>query len=141
MSLEPGAPPRPARVVIIDDDEDFRCFAEVLLGQHDHFVVVGSAADGADGISLVNRLNPDVVLLDLQMPVLDGITALPLIRRRVPTARIVVVSAFPDLVTLVDLLAQGADLYLDKARAWEELIPALLASGPADSTTSAASTP
>ena len=127
MTLEPRVPPRPARVVIIDDDEDFRLFLEVMLQEDGRFSVVGMAGDGAEGVSLVGRLEPDVIVLDLQMPVLDGMSALPLLRRRVPQARIVVVSAFPDLVTLMDLLDRGADLYLDKSRAWEEFIPALLA--------------
>lgn len=127
MTLEPRVSPRPARVVIIDDDEDFRAFLEVMLDEDDRFAVVGTAGDGAEGVSLAARLLPDVIVLDLQMPVLDGMAALPMLRRRVPEARIVVVSAFPDLVTLMDLLDRGADLYLDKSRAWEEFIPALLA--------------
>ncbi|HEX9530844.1 MAG TPA: response regulator transcription factor [Acidimicrobiales bacterium] len=118
MALEWHGSDRAARVVVIDDDEDFRLFVETMLQAIDGFTVVG-------------RTRPDIVVLDLQMPVVDGMTALPELRRLVPEARIVVVSAFPDLVTLIDVLDRGADLYLDKGRAWEEIVPALIAAAEA----------
>lgn len=135
MTLHEHESSAPARVVVIDDDEDFRDFIELMLEEDDRFTVVGTAADGAEGVTLTDRLEPDVIVLDLQMPVLDGMQALPLLRRRAPDARIVVVSAFPDLVTLMDVLDRGADLYLDKGRAWEEVVPALVAAGPGEITT------
>jgi len=127
MALEWHGSDRAARVVVIDDDEDFRLFVETMLQAIDGFTVVGTAGDGAEGAAVVGRTRPDIVVLDLQMPVVDGMTARPELRRLVPEARIVVVSAFPDLVTLIDVLDRGADLYLDKGRAYEEIVPALLA--------------
>ena len=113
------------RVVVIDDDEDMRSLIEILIAVGGRFRVVGTGADGHEGVAVATRLQPDVVILDLEMPHLDGLGAIPLIRERVPNAVIVVFSAFPDPYTLLDVLELGADAYLDKAGAWQQLVEAL----------------
>ena len=83
----------PVRAVVIDDTRDIRELLSIVLtrrGMH----VVGEAGDGREGVDVVRSERPDVVLLDLAMPVMDGIEALPLIRALVPDARIIVLSAF-----------------------------------------------
>src|SRR5438552_1811829 len=125
----PEAGPRPdggrARVVVVDDDPDVQDLLEFMFEVDERFVVVGFAPDANTAVSLVERERPDAVVLDLQLPGMDGLTALPLIRRRAPEARIVVFSAFPDPFTLVDVLQLGADGYLNKTATWLELIPTL----------------
>jgi signal transduction histidine kinase/CheY-like chemotaxis protein len=101
------------RVVIIDDTDDLRDllrFALVRAGMN----VVAEAGDGAAGIDAVRRERPDVVLLDLSMPVMDGMTALPRIRALVPDARIIVFSGFGASQLSARALAGGADDYLQK---------------------------
>lgn len=113
------------RVVIVDDDADVRSLLEVVFEVDGRFEVVGTAIDGAQGVALVERAQPDVVVLDLRLPVMDGLTAIPLLRRCAPHARIVVFSAFPDPFTLLDVLRRGADSYIDKAMAWSDLVPTI----------------
>jgi len=114
-----------ARVVLVDDDHDVQDLLEFMLEVDGRFQVVGRASDGAGAVALVERLRPDAVVLDLQLPGMGGLTALPLIRTRVPEARIVVFSAFPDPYTMVDVLQLGADGYLNKGATWLELVPTL----------------
>ena len=123
----PGADGEPVRVVVVDDDHDVQDLLEFMFEVDGRFQVVGRAGDGAEALSLVEQLRPDAVVLDLQLPGMGGLTALPLIRRRAPATRIVVFSAFPDPYTLVDVLQLGADGYLDKGTTWQELVPTLAA--------------
>lgn len=78
------------RVVVIDDEYGARVQVELALLNHPSIALVGSATNGMRGAELVERLQPDVVVLDLSMPVMDGYEALPLIRALAPSARVVV---------------------------------------------------
>ena len=113
------------RVLLVDDDEELRDLLELMLVEDGRFCVAGHASDGREALRLADRHHPDVVVLDLQMPGMDGLTALPGLRARLPHARIVVLSAFPDPITLADTVELGVDGYLDKSRSWCELIPTL----------------
>ena len=112
-------------VLLVDDDSDVRGLLEVMLGDDHHFSVVGHARDGAEALRLADLARPQVIVLDLHMPGMDGYAALPRLRAMLPDARIVVVSAFPDPYTLMDAVRRGADGYIDKSRAWSELLPTL----------------
>lgn len=118
--------PRPLRVLLVDDDVEVRDLLEVVLDGDDRFDVVGQAADGAEALRLAESCRPDVVVIDLLMPGMDGFAALPHLRRVLPESRIVVVSAFPDPYTLLDAVKLGADGYIDKSRVWCELVPTLV---------------
>jgi DNA-binding NarL/FixJ family response regulator len=124
---DPGvAPePHPHRIVIVEDDEEVRSLIELMIEHDERFAVVGIAADGHAGVSLASELRPDAVILDLELPGVAGLDAVGLIGMRSPESRIVVFSAFPDPITLIDVLRLGADAYLDKATAWAELLPTL----------------
>ena len=76
------------RVLVVDDAANLRELLTILLDVEDDFEVVGAAADGAQAIDMAVRLKPDIVLLDLAMPVMDGLQALPHLRAAVPHARI-----------------------------------------------------
>jgi two-component system, chemotaxis family, chemotaxis protein CheY len=103
---------RPVRAVIIDDTRDIRDLLSTVLARSG-VDVVGQAGDGQAGVDLVRAERPDVVLLDLAMPVMDGVEALPIIRALVPEARIIVLSAFTGAVR-EQVLEGGADGYLVK---------------------------
>lgn len=114
------------RVLLVDDDPVTRSLLELMLDKDGRFGVVAHASDGAEAVRLAKQERPDVVILDLQMPGMDGLTALPLLRRCLPEARIVVMSAFPDPLTLADAMGQGVDGYIDKGRSGCELLPTLV---------------
>lgn len=122
---EISSPSPRLRVLLVDDDVEVRGLLEVVLDGDGRFDVVGQAGNGAEALELAMDLQPDVVVLDLMMPWVDGFAALPRLRASLPTARIVVVSAFPDPYTLLDSIKLGADGYIDKSRVWCELVPTL----------------
>jgi DNA-binding NarL/FixJ family response regulator len=103
---------RPVRAVVIDDTSDLRELMSIVLTRSG-MEVVGQAGDGRTGVDVVRAERPDVVLLDLAMPVMDGVEALPLIRELVPDAQIIVLSAFAGAVK-EQILDRGADGYLVK---------------------------
>jgi signal transduction histidine kinase len=103
----------PMRVVVVDDTADLRDLLRLALTRGG-FDVVGEAGDGREGIEVVARHRPDVVLLDLAMPVMDGIEALPRIRARCPEATIVVLSGFGAQQMSARALEAGADGYVQK---------------------------
>ena len=113
------------RVVVVDDDEDLRTLIEVMIDQDSRFRLVGAAQDGVEAVSLVARLQPDAVVINVRLPGLDGIDALPLLRRRSAKSKIVAYSAFADPWTLAAVLQAGADSYLDVSATWSELLPTL----------------
>jgi len=103
----------PIRVVIIDDTEDLRQLLRIAL-ERGGIEVIGEAGDGRAGIEVVRADPPDVVLLDLSMPVMDGLEALPHLRKFAPEARIVVLSGFDATQMAERAVANGADGYLQK---------------------------
>jgi DNA-binding NarL/FixJ family response regulator len=103
---------RPLRAVVIDDTSDIRDLLSTVLTRSG-MQVVGEAGDGQTGVDVVREERPDVVLLDLAMPIMDGVEALPLIRALVPDARIIVLSAFSGAMR-EQVLGSGADGYLLK---------------------------
>lgn len=106
--------PRAAtRVVLVDDTADLRELMRMALTRGG-YTVVGEAGDGRQGIEVCAAEQPDLVLLDLAMPVMDGIEALPGIRRRCPQARIVVLSGFGADQMAARAVAAGADGYVQK---------------------------
>ncbi|MGN6599529.1 MAG: response regulator transcription factor [Actinomycetales bacterium] len=102
------------RAVIIDDTPDIRDLLTLVLETLGGFTVVETAADGRAGIVAVTTHCPDVVMLDLAMPVMDGLEALPAIRGICPHAAIIVLSGFDATAMTASALRAGADAYLQK---------------------------
>jgi len=115
----------PIRVVVVDDDPSVRAALIMLLDHHEDFRVVAQAADGAYAPSLVGKVHPDLVLIDVRMPLVGGIDALELIRQVDRDVRIVMLSAYSDDALVADALAAGATGYLVKGCSAEELFSTL----------------
>ena len=102
------------RVLVVDDHPFVRDGLRAFLQLQDGIEVVGEAADGEDALAAAERLRPDVVLVDLVMPRLDGLGALRALRERLPGARAIVLTSFLDEDKLVPALRAGAAGYLLK---------------------------
>jgi len=111
--------------VIADDQGLFREGLRTLLSTRSDVEVVGEAANGEEAVALVARLQPDVVLMDLQMPVMDGIQATARIRERHPTVPVLALTTFDDDRSLFGALRAGAAGYLLKDVTLETLIAAI----------------
>jgi DNA-binding NarL/FixJ family response regulator len=105
---------RALRVLLVDDAETLRHVLALCLGDEEGFEVVAEAGDGRNAVELARRTQPDVVLLDLAMPVMDGFEALPLIRQAAPDARVIVHSSCDEVGTAERLLAAGAYAFVEK---------------------------
>lgn len=101
-------------VLICDDVESMRVLLGVTVELRPGLRVVGEAEDGDQAIAQAERLQPDVILLDLAMPRRTGLDALPEIRRVAPAARIIVLSGFVSSMIAADVLARGAHRYVEK---------------------------
>lgn len=109
------------RVLIADDQKVVREGLSLILGLLDGIVVVGTAVDGADAIRQSRTLQPDVVLMDLHMPVLNGVEATDLLCQEVPAAKVVVLTTYDDDQWVFSALRAGARGFLTKDADAEEI--------------------
>jgi DNA-binding NarL/FixJ family response regulator len=114
MTVPPPTPGIPLRVVIADDQASVREGLVLLLGGLSDIEVVGAAADGEQALALVAEHHPDAILLDLHMPVLDGIGTTRRLAAEHPGVAVVVLTTYADDSTVLDALRAGARSYLTK---------------------------
>ena len=98
----------PIRVLVVDDHAVVRAGLRGLLELQDGIEVVGDAENGTAGVEAAGRLSPDVILMDLVMPELDGVSAMRQLRKRLPEARVIVLTSFLDDDKLLPALLAGA---------------------------------
>lgn len=115
----------PARVLIVDDNKSWREWLRSKLRDSDHFQVLDEAGDGYEALAKAQKLNPDLVLLDISMPGLDGIETASLLRAVVPKAKIIFLSQHDDPVIVENVLNDGARGYVLKAEAEGDLLPSI----------------
>jgi DNA-binding NarL/FixJ family response regulator len=115
------------RVLVVDDQQLVREGLTALLAMTEGIAVVGSAGDGAQALDLIAEHHPDVVLMDLRMPVLDGVTATARARERFPDVAVVVLTTYADDESIAGALAAGARGYLTKDAGRAEIGMALRA--------------
>jgi len=113
------------RILLADDHPVVRDGLMAILGTQPDFAVVGEAGDGQEAVNLAKELNPDVILLDLEMPVLDGVQTLQQIRARQPEARVIVFTAFDTDERILTAVQAGAQGYLLKGVPRTELFNAI----------------
>jgi DNA-binding NarL/FixJ family response regulator len=117
----------PIRVLVCDDSEAFRALLRYTLQEDPGIEVVGEAADGMAAIQAAERLQPDVVLLDLTMPILNGLDAIPAVLERAPSAQVVALSGWGADRVEQAALDQGAIAYVEKSDDVEALRAAVRA--------------
>jgi DNA-binding NarL/FixJ family response regulator len=122
----------PIRVLLADDDRLVRAAIEAILRPAGDIDLIAQAADGREAIDLVLRHRPDVALLDVRMPVLDGLAALREIRRLMPGVAVVVLTTFGEDEYVAQALDAGAAGFLLKDSAVDELPPAIRAAAAGD---------
>lgn len=104
----------PIRVLIADDHSVVRQGLRMFLGTDRELEIIGEARDGAEAVVLAHQLRPDVVLMDLLMPVLDGIKAIAAIRRELPDTEVIALTSVLEDSAVVDAVRAGAIGYLLK---------------------------
>jgi DNA-binding NarL/FixJ family response regulator len=113
------------RVLVVDDQRLIREGIASLLDLQDGIAVVGMAADGKEAVEQVHALGPDLVLMDVRMPEMDGVAAVAVLRRTAPDCRVVMLTTFDDEEYVVQALRAGAAGYLLKDLPAAELADAV----------------
>jgi DNA-binding NarL/FixJ family response regulator len=113
------------RLMLVDDHPLVRAGLSSMLGAATDIIVVGEAADGAQAVKVAERFEPDVVLMDLSMPVMDGVAATRALLAGNPDIRVVVLSSFFDRARVRDAIAAGAKGYVLKDSTPDEVLSAI----------------
>jgi DNA-binding NarL/FixJ family response regulator len=121
------------RVLLVDDQALFREGLETLLSIHQDIQVVGEASNGTEAVEAAVKLKPDVVLMDVRMPILDGVKATHLVLKALPQCRVIVLTTFDDDEYIFDALRAGAIGYLLKDVDSSQLVKAIHAASRGES--------
>jgi DNA-binding NarL/FixJ family response regulator len=120
-------PKKRVKVLIADDQTLFREGIKDLLENEKSIEVIGEAADGNEVVRLAKKLRPDVILMDIKLPHLDGVSATRLIRKELPNTNVLILSSYEDEAHVMESIQAGANGYLSKMLPAAELVNALKA--------------
>jgi DNA-binding NarL/FixJ family response regulator len=112
---------RPIRILLVDDQPLFRRAIATLIGEQPDMIVIGEAENGLDGVEQARALDPDLVVMDIEMPVMNGVEAVRLIREQVPRTKVIVLTVSDSGDFLFDAIRNGAHGYLLKDLRPEQL--------------------
>jgi len=112
----------PIKVIIAEDQELIRSSLQIVLGIESDLAVVGAAENGAAAVALCEEQRPDVVLMDIHMPVMDGIEATKRIKKANPHTKIIILTTFQEMDFVIEALQAGAEGYLLKAIDTKDLV-------------------
>ena len=115
------------KVFIVDDDPEFRRFLREFLSDQAGLKIVGEAADGKQALEKVKKIKPDLVLLDIRMPGMNCLTASRLLKRKLPQARIIIMTIFDNPKYADSAKENGAVSYVQKSNMVKDLMPAIRA--------------
>jgi two-component system, NarL family, response regulator NreC len=116
---------RPLRILIADDHEVMRNGVRALIEHEPGWQVCGTATNGREAVETAKKLKPEVVILDMTMPELDGLEALRQIKRALPNAEVVIFSAYHSEEVIEQLFDAGAKSYIQKSDAGRHLVAAI----------------
>ncbi|MDG4865485.1 response regulator transcription factor, partial [Streptomyces sp. T-3] len=122
---QPEHPERPVSVVLVDDQPLVRAGLRVLVADHPDLKIVGEAGSGAEAVRLVRELAPDVAVMDIRMPGMDGIEATRLITEGPGPTRVLVLTTFDDDDYVYGALRAGASGFLVKDMAMDDILGAI----------------
>ncbi len=111
------------RILIVDDNALVRSGLKMLIELHEGWTVCGQAEDGCDAIDKAADLKPDMILLDIFMPRLDGLSALPLIRQKAPASKVLILTMHYSLDLARIAADEGASGFISKSLVWRDLVP------------------
>jgi DNA-binding NarL/FixJ family response regulator len=103
------------RTIIVEDQELIRKSLKIVLESISEIEIIGMAGNGEEAIELCGRENPEIVLMDIQMPVMDGVKATEEIKRRFPHIKVIILTTFQDINHVIKALNAGAEGYILKA--------------------------
>ncbi|HEX4047696.1 MAG TPA: response regulator transcription factor [Elusimicrobiota bacterium] len=127
MAATKAKPKKRVKVLIADDQTLFREGIKDLLENEKSVEVIGEAADGSEVVRLAKKLRPDVILMDIKLPHLDGVSATRLIRKELPNTNVLILSSYEDEAHVMESIQAGANGYLSKMLPAAELVNALKA--------------
>ena len=111
----------PIRVVLVDDHAQIHRIVQVILGATTDIKLVGQGANGQEGMALCEQYRPDIALMDVVMPVMDGIEATKVLHERLPAIKVLVLSSYQDHESVYAMLRNGAVGYLIKSSLAQDL--------------------
>ena len=120
-------PENPIRVVLVDDHAQIHGLVQSILGAAPDINLVGQGANGQEAVALCEQYLPDMVLMDVIMPVMDGIKATGILHERFPEIKILVLSSFQDHESVYAMLRNGAVGYLTKSSITQDLVETIRA--------------
>lgn len=126
-SANPALKSPPLRILIVEDDPMMQLGLEQSLEDHPQFEIVGQASDGYLGVEAALRLKPDVIVMDIGLPRLDGIEATERIKKELPDVRVVMLTSHTSETEVIAALSSGADAYCIKGTNVDRLIAAIAA--------------
>jgi DNA-binding NarL/FixJ family response regulator len=126
-TLWPPPDPRPIRLLVVDDHPLLRSGVAALVANHPDIVLVAEASDGREGVEQFRAHNPDITLMDLQMPSMSGIDALMAIRELQPAARVIILTTYSGDIQVLRAMKAGAQGYLVKNLLHKDLLATIRA--------------
>jgi DNA-binding NarL/FixJ family response regulator len=127
LEADPGKDDRPIRIVVVDDQAVVRSGLRMILESQSDLVVIGEAGNGDEGVDMVAELGPEVVLMDIRMPVLDGIAATRTLTARTPGTRVLILTTYAADENLYEALRAGAVGFFAKTDEPHDIIEAVRA--------------
>ena len=112
-------------VILIDDQQIIREGLKMLLSLYDDINIVAEGTDGSEALELIEKYNPDVLLMDIRMPIMNGVEATKLVKEKYPDIKILILTTFNDNDYIFDSLKNGANGYLLKDAGSDEIIDAI----------------